>query len=85
MEARLERQAQRLKSLPVEQKAPMADGEALDTEALRPLNLCERCVFLSQNSCALGFPVAWQGAEIESNLATSCPSFKALKLKLSSQ
>lgn len=74
----LERQAQRLKALPVEQKEPMVDSEALDTEALRPLNLCERCVFLSQNSCALGFPVAWQGSEIESNLATSCPSFKAL-------
>lgn len=80
MAVKLERQAQRLKSLPVEQEVPMANGEALDAEPLRPLHLCERCVFLSQNSCALGFPVAWQGSEFESNLATSCPSFKVLKL-----
>lgn len=85
MAANLERQAQRLKALPVEQKVPMADGEECDGEKLISLEVCQRCVFIKQNSCALGHPIAWQGDEFEVNLATNCSSFKELKLKLPAQ
>ncbi|WP_421955794.1 DEAD/DEAH box helicase [Polaromonas sp.] len=85
MEAKLERQAQRLKSLPAEQKIPMADGDQFDGEPLMSLKVCKRCAFLSQYSCALGHPVAWQGDEFELTIANSCASFRPLKGRLANQ
>ncbi len=82
MEINLERQAQRLKSLPVEQKVPMVDGDQFDDEPLMSLDVCKHCAFLNRNSCALGYPIAWQGSEVEMNIAKSCRSFRALKRKL---
>lgn len=81
MEETLQRQAQRLKFLPVDQKVPMETGEEFDGESQMSLEVCKRCVFFKQNCCALGRPIAWQGSEFEMNLAESCPSFKLLKLK----
>lgn len=85
MAVNLERQSQRLKLLPVEQKVPIADGEGFDGEPLISIEVCKQCAFLCQNSCAIGRPVAWQGTDVEMNIATSCSSFKALRLKSSAQ
>lgn len=82
MAANLERQAQRLRALPIEQKVPMADSEDFADEVPVKLEVCKRCVFLERNSCALGRPVAWQGSEFELNHSVLCPSFKELKLNL---
>lgn len=82
----LRRQAERLRKLPIDQKVPLVGEE--EFERLNPgvnpvpVRICSRCVFIHQNSCALGRPVAWQGYEWAGNLASQCPGFRESKLQL---
>lgn len=85
MAVNLERQAQRLKSLPIDQKVPMLDSKEFDDEKEMSLDVCKRCVFFHQGLCVLGHPTALPGYELEVTTATSCSSFKTVKLALVAQ
>jgi len=85
MAVNLERQAQRLKALPIDQKEPMLDGKEFEDEKEMSLDVCKPCVFFHEGLCGLGHPTALPGYELEVTTATSCSSFKAMELRLVTQ